>query len=249
MDETQVGLETESTTSAPFPADPSDRRLDRAPALFDTTQVWRFNTIYQLPELTPTGGLLGKALNGWWLSGILSVQSGLPFSPALNSNRSRSGVNAGDPGIDRPDLLPGRTPDNIILGGPDRYYDPAAFTVPAAGFLGTTARNFLRGPGLATLDFSIAKDIPVPYLGESGKLQFRTEFFNLLNRANFATPGIGGRIAGGNSGAIVFAGTVGDRVDPATGIVTKEPPLSTAGRINNMSTSPRQIQFALKLLF
>jgi hypothetical protein len=238
MDETQVGLETESTTSAPFPADPSDRRLDRAPALFDTTQVWRLNTIYRLPELAPTGGLLDKLVNGWWLSGIVSVQSGLPFSPVLNSNRSRSGVNGGDPGIDRPDLLPGRTPDDIILGGPDRYFDPTAFAVPAAGFLGTASRNFLRGPGFATLDLSIAKDTPLRYLGENGRLQFRAEFFNILNRANFTTPGIGGRIAATNNGAVVFAGTRDG-----------EPPLATAGRINSTASTSRQIQLALKVLF
>ncbi|MGH9785994.1 MAG: hypothetical protein ACRD88_17625, partial [Terriglobia bacterium] len=199
--------------------------------------VWRLNTIYRLPELAPPGGLLDKAVNGWWLSGILSVQSGLPFSPALNSNRSRSGVNAGDPGIDRPDLLPGRTSDDIILGGPDRYFDPTAFAVPAAGFLGTAGRNYLRGPGFAALDFSLAKDTPVRFLGENGRLQFRAEFFNILNRANFTTPGIGGRIAATNNGAVVFAATRDG-----------EAPLATAGRINSTACTSRQIQLALKVL-
>ena len=74
----------------------------------------------------------------------------------------------------------------------------------------------------------MGKDTALGFLGESGKLEFRAEFFNLLNRVNFATPD-----------RIVYAG----RLD-------QEAPLPTAGRINSTGASTsRQIQFALKLLF
>jgi len=135
-------------------------------------------------------------------------------------------VNAGRQG-DRPDLLPGRSVDSTVLGGPNRYFDPTAFAVPAAGFLGNAGRNILRGLGLANLDFSVAKDTPLPFLGETGKLEFRAELFNILNRPNLASPD-----------RFVFAGQ-------ASG----EAPLPTAGRINSTATTSRQLQFALKIVF
>ena len=169
---------------------------------------------------------MGGVLGGWKASGLLSLISGLPFTPSLNSNRSRSGVGGGGGGIDRPDLLPGRTVSNIIRGGPNQYFDPTAFTLPPAGFLGNAGRNMLRGPGVANVDFSMSKDTRLNGFGENGTLQFRAEFFNLLNRANFSPPN-----------RTVFAGT-GAAI-----------PLPTAGQITSTATPARQIQFALRLLF
>ena len=211
--------------SSLYNSDPSNTKRDRAVADFDITHVWRVNGIYELPRLlagTPLGGVLG----GWKASGLLSVTSGLPFTPSLNSNRSRSGVGGGGGGIDRPDLLPGRTVGNIIRGGPNQYFDPTAFTLPPAGFLGNAGRNMLRGPGVANVDFSMSKDTRLNGFGENGTLQFRAEFFNLLNRANFSPPN-----------RTVFAGT-GAAI-----------PLPTAGQITSTATPARQIQFALRLLF
>ena len=89
----------------------------------------------------------------------------------------------------------------------------------------------LRGPGFATLDFSVVKDTPVGFLGEAGKLVFRAEFFNLLNRANFAPPE--NRVFGGN---------------PRN--ATDEADLSeNAGTIDGIVGTSRQIQFALRLEF
>ena len=243
--------ETQNQTPADrngVPVDSTHRELDKGPAEFDLTHTWRFNAIYRLPELAPSGGFLGKVLNGWWVSNILSIESGYGFSPIVTGDRARK-KSGGATAEDRPDLVPGRSNDNITrgvtagclgvspgqkLGGPDRYYDPCAFTIPAAGFLGTAGRNILRGPGLANLDFSLAKDTPLPFLGESGKLEFRAEFFNILNRANFSTPR-----AGPNEAARrLFAG----RADV-------EPPLGAAGRLVATSTTSRQVQFALKIVF
>ncbi|OFW37766.1 MAG: hypothetical protein A3J28_01855 [Acidobacteria bacterium RIFCSPLOWO2_12_FULL_60_22] len=227
LDETQGQLGVDNNASSTFGSDPTHRSADKGPASFDAAHNWRFNAIYRLPEFSSAGRVTGKLLNGWWISGILSLQTGYPFTPALQTNRSRSGVNGGGAGIDRPDLVPGRSNDNIILGGADRYYDPRAFTVPALGFLGNLGRNTLRGPGFANLDFSLVKDTSLRFLGESGKLEFRAEFFNILNRVNFDMPS-----------RTVFAA----RAD-------LESPLSDAGRITNTSGSSRQIQLALKMLF
>ncbi|MBI2819000.1 MAG: TonB-dependent receptor [Acidobacteria bacterium] len=225
IDETQSQLGAENTSSDSTGSDPSNRRTDRGLASFDLTHNWRLNTIYRLPELISSGGIAGGLLNGWWFSGILSVQTGYPFSPSLGSNRSRSKVAGAQ--ADRPDLVPGRSNEDIILGGPDRYFDPSGFSIQPAGFLGTAGRNILRGPGFATLDFSAVKDTALKFLGEGGKLEFRAEFFNILNRANFGMPS-----------RAVFAGTS-----------DVEAPLANVGKISNTASTSRQIQLALKVLF
>ena len=75
--------------------------------------------------------------------------------------------------------------NNPVLGGPDRYFDPAAFALPAAGFYGNLGRNTLTGPGLAVVDLSVNKRFR---LSERFDLQFRTEFFNALNTPSFGMP-------------------------------------------------------------
>ena len=91
----------------------------------------------------------------------------------------------------------------------------------------------LRGPGLGTWNLSINKDTALPHLGEAGKLEFRAEMFNLLNRANFSLP---------SSGA-VFTGT---QSDPAG---ASEAPVNNVGQIKSTATTSRQIQLALKVIF
>ena len=216
----------ENLSSGDFQPDPTHRSSERGLAAFDSTQNWRFNLIYHLPQVVANGGIRSAILNGWGLSSIVSMQSGYPFTVAMNNNRSGSRVNNGTSGIDRPDLVTGST-KNAILGGPNRYYDPTIFAVPQAGFLGNSGRNILRGPGFANLDFSLSKDSAVKYLGEGGRLEFKAEFFNILNHANFGSPD-----------RIAFAG-----------LATGEAPLKTAGSITSTSGKSRQIQFALKLLF
>ncbi|MBI2817463.1 MAG: TonB-dependent receptor [Acidobacteria bacterium] len=239
MDQTQSQLVNDNNTSSSWPVHPDFLRLDRAPANFDATHNWRLNAIYRLPDLISSGAVLDKLLNGWGVSSILSLQTGAPFSPSLQTNRSRTQVGGGAANIDRPDLVAGRSNEDITngasrgcpgvasgrkLGGADLYFDPCAFSLPELGYLGTAGRNILRSPGLANWDFSLVKDTALGVLGESGKLEFRAEFFNLLNRANFDAPN-----------RTVFGQT-------AT-------PLGNAGLITNTATSSRQIQFALKLLF
>src|SRR6185437_7617754 len=102
---------------------------------------------------------------------IATVQSGLPFSPQL-------GFNPTNDGDSRNPIRPSRNPafsGDVILGGPNKYYDPNAFIVPPNGTYGNAGRDTLEGPGLADLDISLAKKIP---LTERMNLQFRGEFFN-----------------------------------------------------------------------
>ena len=110
----------------------------------------------------------------------------------------------------------------IVTGNPAQWFNPAAFLQPPAnsGFYGNLGRDTLNGPGLATWDFSALKNTAV---SERLTVQFRAEIFNLLNRANFNTPNL-----------IVFT---------PTGVS------GTAGAITSTSTTSRQVQFALKLLW
>ena len=110
----------------------------------------------------------------------------------------------------------------IILGTPAQWFNPAAFLAPpsASGFYGNLGRDTLEGPGLATWDLSLLKDT---HLREKLNLQFRAELFNLLNRANFNTPN-----------AVTFTPT---GVSPTAGVIT------------STSTTSRQVQFGLKLLW
>lgn len=109
-----------------------------------------------------------------------------------------------------------------ILGKPGQWFNPEAFLAPPAnsGFYGNLGRDTLIGPGLAAWDFSVMKDTR---LRERLNLQFRAEIFNLLNRANFNTPNL-----------IVF---------------TPSGVSGTAGAISSTSTTSRQVQFGLKLLW
>jgi hypothetical protein len=113
----------------------------------------------------------------------------------------------------------------MILGKPSQWFNPAAFLAPAntaanGGFYGNVGRDTLIGPGLATWDFSTLKDTRIR---ERLNLQFRAEIFNLLNRANFNQPN-----------AIVFTPS---GVSPTAGVIT------------STSTTSRQVQFGLKLLW
>jgi hypothetical protein len=121
----------------------------------------------------------------------------------------------------RPSWNPAFT-GSVIEGGPTQYFNPAAFVEPATGTYGNIGRDVLVGPGISELDASLLKTTAV---SEKARLQFRAEFFNVLNHTNFGTPN-----------AVVF-----------TSASTSASP--TAGVISSTSTTSRQIQFGLKLLW
>jgi hypothetical protein len=106
------------------------------------------------------------------------------------------------------------------------------------GELGDAGRGVLRGPGLGTWDFSLVKDTALPFLGESGNVEFRAEMFNLLNRPNFGMPN-GTVFQGTNAQAIPYLAPQGAGADP----------LGTVGQITTTATNSRQIQLALKIIF
>lgn len=229
LDDTQGLHGGEAGGSSVTGTDPFHLKTDKGPADFNSPHYFAFNALYSLPA-SGASGLAGGLVNGWRLGTILTIDSGLPFSPLLSGNRSRSGVlGGGSSNPDRPNWVPGCS--KLIRGGPNQYFNPACFTVQTVGFLGNVGRGIMMGPLHATWDFSLMKDTRIRFMGEGGHLEFRAEFFNLLNRADFNIP---------TDGRTVFTAT------PTTASVT---PLASAGQISSTIGSARQIQFALKLIF
>jgi Carboxypeptidase regulatory-like domain/TonB dependent receptor/TonB-dependent Receptor Plug Domain len=220
MDNLQAQLNADVNNASVYPQDPYDRDIDWARADFDVRHVVQANFVWDLP------GRSGSALlDGWQFNGIVTARSGVPFTPALGAtNWSRSGNTSGE---DRPNLTPGIDAADLILGGPDRYFDTSAFALPVPGTFGNAGRNILTGPSYAMTNVSLVKNTRIGALGGSGQLQLRLEVFNLFNRPNFATPD-----------RVVFAAAAAN-----------EAPLSTAGRITRTVTSSRQVQLGVKVLF
>src|ERR1051326_3947261 len=108
----------------------------------------------------------------------------------------------------------------VITGRVDQWFDPNAFSLPPLGTWGTVGRGVLDGPGLGDVDLSLFKTIPIT---EKTNLLFRAEAFNIANRPNFGVPNF-----------LIFSG---DSISPS------------AGQITSTTTSSRQIQFGLKLMF
>jgi hypothetical protein len=126
-------------------------------------------------------------------------------------------------GSERPNLV--MPADQIINGSVSQWANPAGFSLPAPGTLGNLQRDFLAGPGIVNLDYAVMKETPIK---EQVRVQFRAEFFNLFNHANFALP---------NASAFVQTANGGGAPNP------------TFGKITATTTASRQIQFALKILF
>jgi hypothetical protein len=203
---------------------------NKGPSDFDARHVLVMNATWDLPFARGLGGAAGALLDGWRLSGIWNMRSGQPLTVFVQSNRSRSQWNPSrGPGIgqDRPDYAPGYGPHNAVLGRPEQWFDPAAFALQPAGTFGNTGRGDFRGPNLRTLDMSLTRDLPWTRLGPAGRLEFRVEMFNVLNRANFGVPSL-----------TAFAGTA-----------PTEQPFATFGRISNTVTSARQVQVGIRARF
>jgi hypothetical protein len=187
-----------SDTSAP--TDPFNTKLDRAVSDFDVPHRFVSSVIWQLPRVTNHGFLLRLLASGWEFNGILTMQSGSPFSVTSGVDNSQSGVGADRADIiGDPSLSSGRPTAQLL----QRYFNTSAFTVNTVGTFGTAGRNILLGPGIVNLDFGVIKAFA---LAERYKLQFRAESFNAFNHANFANPNANvsaatfGTITGTNSG-------------------------------------------------
>ena len=216
-----------STAAANAPAlvaNPANIRADWGPATYDVRNVGVMNFSYDLP--IGNGKRLLNGMSGWgnsFVSGWI-VNSIVTIQSGFPFTPQLS-FNPSNDGDSRNSVRPSWNPaftGPVILGGTTQWFNPNSFIVPAQGTFGNVGRNVLTGPGLATWDFSVMKDT---HLFERLNLQFRAEIFNLLNRTNLDTPNL-----------IVFTSATGA-------------PSPVAGTFTSTSTSSRQVQFGLKLVW
>ncbi|MBL8241885.1 MAG: TonB-dependent receptor [Bryobacterales bacterium] len=188
------------------------RACDRGDADYDIRQTFTANSVYQLPFARE------KWFGGWDVSGIFTARTGTPVTVTIA--RTAATVPSGQTQNQRADYLGG---DPYAANrAPGLWLNPAAFALPANGFFGNSGRNRFRGPGLWQADLGLSKKFR---LAENVNLDFRTELFNLFNRAQYGNP-VGAR---NNS---TFGAIVATANDGATGTGTS-----------------RQLQFMLRLNF
>jgi len=173
---------------------PRNLAADYGLSNFDIRQRFTLSTLYQVPVgynrrfLANANRLIDGILGGWQLGSIVTAQAGMPFSVSMATPTSNTGT------FQRPQ----RVCDGNLPGAQrslTQWYELSCFVAPPVFTFGNMGRNVLIGPGLATWDFSVNKDFR---LTERVGLQFRSEFFNLLNHANFGLPNasIGSAAAG-----------------------------------------------------
>ena len=201
-----------------------DQRASKSLSAYHIKNTLTASYSYDLPFGSGMSGVLGKVLSGWQTTGVLSMRSGHPgtISVGVLTALDRIGV---------PFRSPNTNPNftgKLVLGTPSdgqaKYFDRNAFqyntaTGLGARELGNLGRNTLIGPGSITWNPGLFKSFA---LTEQTNLEFRTEFFNALNRPNYSFP----------------AASLANASGTATG---------TAGNISSTTTTSRQIQFALKL--
>jgi hypothetical protein len=239
-----------------FPFAPS---ISWAPSDYNVTHSASINGIWTVPG--PKSGIARAVLGGWELGTIVKINSGIPTTPLIGGDALKV-QNAGSDPFSIPDVIPGcsttfsnfkSNPGGVSLG----YINPACYTLPKAtaaiasqcvpfigngtlsnpqfpgtcsNLLGNAGRNSIYGPHLYNLDMSLHKNFAVKKISEAFTVQFRAEFFNILNHANFGPPA-------------PFFGASQAQIFSSTGALTG------GGGLQNTVTQPRDIQFALKVIW
>jgi hypothetical protein len=140
----------------------------------DRTHMLTLNFVYELPWLKTRTDALARVFGGWQLSGITTFQSGLPLTVTAPGDRTGTGA------ASRPNLV--SDPNQDAPHGIDKWFNTEAFVLQPVGFFGNAGSNIVRGPGIASWDLNVFKNIR---LSESSRLQFGAEFYNAFNHAQF----------------------------------------------------------------
>jgi hypothetical protein len=169
----------------PLLPNPFDLRYNRGISALNVPFVWVSNLVYTSPALNDKNQLIRQVLGSWELSGIVTLQSGFPFT--INGGNGSNNSDA-QQGGDRGDIVPGQAFD-VRQGGQANwlahYFNPLAFTANAVGTFGDSGKNMFQGPPIKTIDAAIAKNWT---MFERYHLQFRWEMFNAFNHPNFGNP-------------------------------------------------------------
>jgi hypothetical protein len=173
-----------------FPQNSNDAHAERGRSNFDVRHRLSVSYSYDLPfgkgsQYLNDNGWLSTILTGWQSFGIVTLQTGRPFTVALLSEIDNSGTGRSILGFganDRPNVVGNPHLDNRT---PEQWFNTAAFGFPPPGTFGNAGRNILDGPGFENVNASLVKNTA---LTESVSLQFRTEVFNLFNHPNLNLP-------------------------------------------------------------
>jgi Carboxypeptidase regulatory-like domain/TonB-dependent Receptor Plug Domain/TonB dependent receptor-like, beta-barrel len=221
----------------------------RGLADFNIARTLVIDTVWDVPVPNSIPGPAAWLVRGWELGAIYKASDGAPFTATFGTDGDPLGLNNTDPWA-FPNRLTGPGCQSLVNpGNPNNYIKTQCFAVPTApsaafyaancdptfgtfpqcfNLRGNAGRNILIGPGTSNLDFSVYKNNPIKRISETFSVQFRAEFFNILNRPNFAVP---------------FSPTNTDIFD-STGA-----PTGIAGLLTSTTTTAREIQFALKLIW
>jgi hypothetical protein len=164
---------------------PGRHQFDRGPSEFDHKQRLVTSFVWDMPKLAHAPLALRTVAGGWQFTGLLSAQTGGPVTVSYGKDASGTAL-----GSDRAVQLSGNVYGSGACGTKVNcvdYLNVAAFGAPAAGTFGNMGKGALRGPNMITYDGGLFKEFHLH--GERVRLQFRAEFFNLLNRVNFYNPG------------------------------------------------------------
>jgi len=204
----------DNLTGGSTPANAYNYSLERSNSPFDVTHRFVAHATWDVPigkggVVLNSGGVAGRAIGGWQLNGIATLQTGTPFSVSAPDVSATGGSHANRASCIS-DPYVGASADRAQFVGstaPRFYLNPAAFASPAAGFFGNCAPRAFHGPGIQNFDLSVFKHFAI---SESWRVEFRTEFFNAFNRANFNNPSA--NIAPASIGA--FGKSTSTVVDP-----------------------------------
>jgi hypothetical protein len=238
----------------------TDPNANRGLSDFNVSRTLVVNATWDVPGMKSAPGPVMWVTNGWELGGIYTASDGVPFTATFGTDADPLGLNSSDP-WDFPNRLTGPGCSSLVNpGNPNHYIKTECFAVPSAppsfftgatplcssdprlgtnavgdptlfqcyNLRGNAGRNILIGPGTSELDFSIFKNNPIKKISESFNVQFRAEFFNVLNHANFAVP----------------VGPLNTDIFDSTGT-----PSPVAGLLTSTTTTAREIQFALKVIW
>ncbi len=180
---------TTSGTGTPSPIPwylPGRHQFDRGASEFDRTHRFVASFIYEAPGFARAPSALRYVIGGWRISGIFNAQSGAPLTVTAGIDRSGTAL-----GSDRA-FYNGRNPYGPGSCGMTShcvdYLTPAAFSLPAQGTYGNAGKGQFRGPHEIILDSGLSKEVPL--YREDLRLQFKAEFFNVLNQTNYSNPGV-----------------------------------------------------------
>ena len=207
-------VDTGSSFSGEHLVELTDMSLNRGRSRFDVRHKYAMSLIFEVPSPIRRG--VGKAIFGDWQVGIttilqsgspFNVSCGLPFRPVFDDNGNLIGNNGCDFNADgfnndRPDApafgdsIEGATKDDFI----DGLFQASDFPKPQNVRPGSLGRNTFSNPAYNNTDLNILRQIPVPLLGEAGRIDLRAEFFNVFNQENLGS--VSGSLQSGNFGRV-----------------------------------------------